>query len=102
MNNLSYYFEGSLMAQFSDLRLIEARRLAGFNTRAEVVRRFGWCRSTYDAHENGMSNFNFVTAEKYAQAFNVSAHWLYFGEMRLNPKIAIDLRQQQIIPTIVK
>ena len=70
MNNLSYYVEGSLMSQFSDLRLIEARRLAGFNTRAEVVRRFGWCRSTYDAHENGMSNFNFVTAEKYAQAFN--------------------------------
>ena len=89
------------MAQFSDLRLIQARRLAGFNTRAEVIRRFGWCRSTYDSHENGISNFNFVTAEKYAQAFNVSAHWLYSGEMQLNPKNAIDLKQQQITTTVI-
>ena len=89
------------MAQFSDLRLIEARRLAGFNSRAEVIRRFGWCRSTYDSHENGMSNFNFVTAEKYAQAFNISAHWLYFGDVTLNTQISTDLKRQPAFTTIV-
>lgn len=89
------------MAEFSDLRLTQARHLAGFKTRAEVIRRFGWRRSTYDSHENGISNFNFVTAEKYAQAFNVSAHWLYFGDMTQYPKIGINSKKQQTSASIV-
>jgi hypothetical protein len=48
-----------------------------------------------------MSNFNFVTAEKYAQAFNISAHWLYFGDVTLNTQISTDLKRQPAFTTIV-
>lgn len=60
-------------------RLMRARLDAGFRTKAEAVRRFGWNANTYKSNENGNAPFSFDQAQEYARAFNVRAEWLYSG-----------------------
>jgi len=63
-----------------NLRLIQARKAAGFKSARAAAIRFGWTPSTYASHENGQSNYGLVAAEKYALAFGTRAIWLLHGE----------------------
>lgn len=61
-------------------RLQSARIAAGFKTKAEVCRRFGWNANTYKSNENGNAPFGYEQAKEYARAYKVRAEWLYDGE----------------------
>lgn len=67
------------MEEMAD-RLRAAREAAGYERAADAVHAFGWKPSTYFAHENGQNGFKKAAAQKYAQAFRVSAAWLLTGE----------------------
>lgn len=69
-------------------RLIQARRSAGFSSAAEAIARFGWKDTTYWAHENGQNGLRSSAAERYAQAFRVSAAWLLTGEGEMDGSTA--------------
>lgn len=60
-------------------RLRLARESAGFETISAVISRFGWKRSAYSHHENGIREFGVQDAIKYGRAFRVSAWWLLSG-----------------------
>lgn len=60
-------------------RLQRARIAAGFSTKAEACRRFGWNPNTYKSNENGNAPFGFEQAKEYAKAYKVRAEWLYDG-----------------------
>ena len=62
------------------VRLRKARLAAGFKTAKMVLEKFKWNGSTYRAHENGQNAFSADQAAIYAQAFGVSANWLFFGD----------------------
>ncbi|WP_404415463.1 helix-turn-helix transcriptional regulator [Brevundimonas vesicularis] len=61
-------------------RLRKSRKLAGVPSAAEAVRRFGFQKNSYPAHENGNATFSFDNAQEYAEAYRVSAEWLYSGK----------------------
>jgi hypothetical protein len=67
-----------------NLRLIQARKAAGFKSARSAAIKFGWTQSTYASHENGQSHYDLETAEKYAFAFGTKAIWLLHGEGSLN------------------
>jgi transcriptional regulator with XRE-family HTH domain len=58
-------------------RLRQARVDRGFDTAAAAADAFGWNRNTYASNENGNAPFSYRRAKEYAQAFGVSAEWLY-------------------------
>ena len=60
-------------------RLRKARKLADVPSAAEAVRRFGFQKNSYPANENGNAAFSFELAQEYAEAYGVSAEWLYSG-----------------------
>lgn len=60
-------------------RLRQARIAAGFETMSDAARHFGWPISTYGGHENGTRGIKKPDLLKYAQAFDVSADWLFTG-----------------------
>lgn len=60
-------------------RLRKARELAGFLQIKDVIDRFGWKRSAYSHHENGIREFGVQDAIKYGRAFRVSPWWLLSG-----------------------
>lgn len=53
--------------------------MAGFLQIKDVIDRFGWKRSAYSHHENGIREFGVQDAIKYGRAFRVSAWWLLSG-----------------------
>lgn len=60
-------------------RLEQARKARGFATSKDAARYFSWKYDTYAQHENGTRGI-IRQAEKYADAFHVSAAWLLTGE----------------------
>lgn len=62
-------------------RLSVARIIAGFTTRSEAVRFFGWVKSTYVAHEAFTAPLNRQWAALYGSAFGISASWLLDGAL---------------------
>jgi transcriptional regulator with XRE-family HTH domain len=66
-------------------RLYAARTAAGFKSSREAAVRFGWPPATYRAHETANMNFDEATARVYANAFGVSAAWLFRGQGRGPP-----------------
>ncbi|MBI6628347.1 LexA family transcriptional regulator [Pontibaca salina] len=65
-------------------RLKEAREKAGYETAADAAGAFGWPYPTYAAHENGSRGFRAETAQRYAKAFRVTAHWLLYGDENID------------------
>ncbi len=61
-------------------RLKSARKAAGYRTVTEAAEAIGANPNTLSSHENGNRSFPVGTARVYAQAFNVHANWLLFGE----------------------
>jgi hypothetical protein len=61
-------------------RLRLARVRANFKTPAQAAARFGWSKDTYKSHENGVRGIRPKVAEKYGQAFGVSAAFILTGE----------------------
>lgn len=61
-------------------RLRMAREQAGFQTPTAAANFFGWNENTYKSHENGIRGLKTAVAERYAEAFKVSAAWLLTGE----------------------
>lgn len=61
-------------------RLVTARKNAKFSGPTAVCKKFGWNINTYKAHEQGRNGFSVSDAQKYAEAFGVSADWLNYGE----------------------
>lgn len=65
-----------------ELRLLRARRLtqaradSPVKTRANAIRKFGWKKDTYAAHEAGKRAFGHDDALQYAKAYGVSAAYL--------------------------
>ena len=59
------------------LRLRQARTAKGFDSATSAADAFGWNRNTYVSNENGNAPFSYRRAKEYAQAFGVSAEWLY-------------------------
>ena len=76
-------------------RLRQARESAGFASIADVIRRFGWRRSGYSHHENGIREFGVQEAIKYGRAFRVSGWWLLTGIVE--PKAVSDLTQDELL-----
>lgn len=66
----------------SNDRLRQARGAAHFDSASAAAERFGWVKSTYLSHENGQTPVPVRAADKYAQAFRVSAAWILTGEGR--------------------
>ncbi|MBO6858340.1 XRE family transcriptional regulator [Roseibium sp.] len=60
-------------------RLREARNAAGYGSMSAAAARVGKTQSTYRAHENGQNEYDYEDAQKYAEAFGVTADWLLFG-----------------------
>lgn len=60
-------------------RLKAARIKAGFRSAASAAEWLGMRASTYNAHENGQNDIRPIHAERYADAFGVSAYWILFG-----------------------
>lgn len=60
-------------------RLELARKNRGFRTAEDACTAFGWNLNTYLSHESGIRSF-IKSVESYAQAFQVNAGWLMFGE----------------------
>ncbi|MET4842659.1 helix-turn-helix domain-containing protein [Bradyrhizobium japonicum] len=60
-------------------RLHAARKAAGFRSAREAAVRFGWPPKTYQAHETANLFFDEAAGRAYAEAFGVSAGWLYHG-----------------------
>ena len=67
------------MSSASD-RLRQARIAAGFTSAAKAAAAIGIGATTYVAHENGQNAFTAEQAERYAEAFDVDAAWLLFGQ----------------------
>lgn len=63
-----------------NIRLRQARESAGFRTATLAIEKFRWRSSTYRAHENGQNKYCVDDAEKYAEAYGVSASWLLMGD----------------------
>ncbi|MET3414028.1 hypothetical protein [Methylobacterium sp. 1030] len=53
-----------------------ARQMAGFATKVDAVRHFGWKPTTYVAHESGQNRFTAGAAELYGRAYGVTPAWL--------------------------
>ncbi|KZL26064.1 helix-turn-helix transcriptional regulator [Pseudovibrio sp. WM33] len=60
-------------------RLKQARKAAGYKKATEAAHSMGINRVTYIAHENGNRGIGPEAAQKYANAFSVSAEWLLYG-----------------------
>lgn len=60
-------------------RLKQARIKAGFTLAKDAAERHGWKPSTYAAHENGQNELRPKVAQRYAEAFKVTASWLLYG-----------------------
>lgn len=60
-------------------RLKAARLLRGFRTAVTAINRFGWTKSTYNAHESGLNAIEPLKAEEYALAFQINVQWLREG-----------------------
>lgn len=76
-------------------RLRLARESAGFETISAVISRFGWKRSAYSHHENGIREFGVQDAVKYGRAFRVSAWWLLSGVVE--PKERSDFTKDEML-----
>lgn len=74
-------------------RLRQAREIAGFPQIKDVIDRFGWKRSAYSHHENGIREFGVQDAIKYGRAFKVSAWWLLSGVVE--PRGSSDLTEDE-------
>lgn len=61
-------------------RLRSARERAGFTTASAAAHANGWRYPTYAGHENGSRGIKRPDLEKYADAFGVSASWLFSGK----------------------
>lgn len=66
-------------------RLRQARIDRGFETAAAAADAFGWSRNTYASNENGNAPFSYRRAKAYAEAFGVSAEWLYDAAGAMRP-----------------
>jgi transcriptional regulator with XRE-family HTH domain len=66
-------------------RLRQARIDRGFETAAAAADAHGWSRNTYASNENGNAPFSYRRAKEYAQAFGVSAEWLYDAGGAMQP-----------------
>ena len=66
-------------------RLRQARQDAGHETAAAAAEAFGWSRNTYSSNENGNAPFSYRKAKAYAEAFGVSAEWLYDAAGAMRP-----------------
>ncbi|WP_199084638.1 helix-turn-helix transcriptional regulator [Bosea sp. ASV33] len=62
-------------------RLVAARAARGFRNAGRAAAFFGWNNSTYAGHESGKNRLTPETAERYGQAFEVSAQWLLDGSV---------------------
>lgn len=60
-------------------RLEAARELAGYPTRADAIRRFGYNKHTYNQHENGTRGIGRASGD-YARNYRVSEGWLLTGD----------------------
>lgn len=76
-------------------RLRQARESAGFASIADVISRFGWKRSNYSHHENGIRKIGIQDAIKYGRAFRVSGWWLLTGIVE--PKAVSDLSSDELL-----
>lgn len=78
------------------LRLVEARKAAGFETKAAAARFLHVEYPTYAGHENPHSPGSFQTdsAELYARKYKVSLDWLLTGRG--------DMRGQGVIPAEIE
>lgn len=62
------------------LRLVQARKDAGFTGPKDIDERLGWNVNNYKAHESARNGFDAVDGKRYAKAFKVSLRWLMLGE----------------------
>lgn len=67
-------------------RLKQARKAAGYKNATEAAHGMGINRVTYIAHENGNRGIGPEAAQKYANAFSVSAEWLLYGTEQTQAK----------------
>lgn len=63
------------------IRLEQARKARGFDEAIRAAEFFGWNYDTYIQHERGVRGIS-RAADRYAEAFRVSAGWLLTGEGR--------------------
>lgn len=68
------------MTTDQSIRLLQARRRAGYETAREAADAHGWNKNTYKSHENGKRGVRASVAQRYAAAFGVSAGWILTGE----------------------
>lgn len=69
-------------------RLVQAREYAGYGSARSAALSFGWPESSYRAHEAGTRGIGKNDADKYAQAFNISGEWLFYGRgLMITPEL---------------
>lgn len=61
-------------------RLKQAREHAGFKSARAAALHFGWKESTYRAHENNGRTVSRPDINRYAEAYGVSADWIWSGK----------------------
>ena len=71
--------ENPLAAAGKRLRL--SRRLAGFRSVTAAAKKFGFGRTTLNAHEQGQNNISDEAARVYGMAFGVRSDWLVRGTL---------------------
>jgi phage repressor protein C with HTH and peptisase S24 domain len=93
VNMISVYTicDNALMESMGQ-RLRKARIYAKFSSARQAAIYHGWTISTYLAHENGQNDFNEETAQKYSQAFRVSASWLLLDEGTMERRNVVGIK----------
>lgn len=89
MTSVEFLWQTLAMEKGQHTRLQEARERAGFPTKGKAADRFGWKKSTYNAHENGQNRFDFEAARVYAEAFRVDPGWLLGMSEDPEPKTTV-------------
>jgi transcriptional regulator with XRE-family HTH domain len=62
-------------------RLRQARLMAGFRSAAKAAEALGVSASVIRSHENGQRGISPEQAQGYAEAFDIDAAWLLYGEI---------------------
>lgn len=81
-------------------RLRDARISAGFDSARAAAKAFGWNTNSYASNENGNAPFSYGAAKKYAEAFGVTAEWLYDGAGAPEPDAATPDPAHLLVPVI--